>query len=184
MLKRRICVIDTQGVSNFGKEEFEVIKACIFNEGIGKTIFLLCVPIGRLTEEERLLIKQYTKSFGEHFYENAIIIFTKLDEFESDNRDRKCDNPSFDSYVESLPDDTMPILQRFNNRYLTVNNRQDKNEQDSWRNRLMDVANSINGFTMLETDTSGSSTNSSLKGIKRLVNCVRNRISGSDHGSN
>ncbi|CAC5359272.1 unnamed protein product [Mytilus coruscus] len=148
IFEAEVCVIDTPGVSLFEKQDFEDIQSALPEEGPSKIIFLLCVTIGRLTHDELSLINQYFVIFGDDFANNTIIIFTHLDEWESDMKDCNVENPKFDSYLHTLPEQTKTIFRRFHNRYLPVNNKQKKSEKMQWTLKLMTIANSMQGFNM------------------------------------
>lgn len=148
ILEAEVCVIDTPGVSVFEKQDFEDIQSALPEEGPSKIIFLLCVSIGRLTHDEISLINQYFAVFGDEFADNTIIIFTHLDEWESDMNDCNVENPKFDSHLHTLPEQTKTIFRRFHNRYLPLNNKQKKREETQWTLKLMTIANSMQGFNI------------------------------------
>ncbi|CAC5363889.1 unnamed protein product [Mytilus coruscus] len=166
-----VCVIDTPGVSFFEKQDYEDIQSNMPEEGPSKIIFLLCISIGRLTEEELSLINQYFIIFGNDFAENTIIIFTHLDEWESDMKDCNVENPTFDTYLHTLPEQTKTIIRRFHNRFLTVNNKQKKSEKMQWTLKLMTIANSMQGYTMFNKFATVSYS-SYLKDIARSYSAI------------
>lgn len=163
LCKTDVCVVDTPGVS---QHEFQDIKASIAKEEPGKIIFLLCLSVGRITDEELFLINQYFQFFGDAFADNTIIIFTHLDEWELDMSDRNIKNSTFESYLNSLPEETTRILHRFHNRYLPVNNKQKKKGKEHWRETLMAMTNSVQGFTLLENDNAESFSTRAIKSVK------------------
>lgn len=155
--KNDVCVIDTPGVFKFEKQNYEDIQSFTLQKGSSKIIFLLCLPIGRITDEELLSINQYFKFFGDDFAEYAIIIFTQLDEWESDMIDYNIDNPTFDdTYLHTLSEETISVVHRFHDRYLTVNNKHKTSEKIKWTSKLMEMANSMEGFSKFCSETNVS----------------------------
>ncbi|MGH0178065.1 UNVERIFIED_CONTAM: hypothetical protein FKN15_076082 [Acipenser sinensis] len=77
-----VSVIDTPGFSNTRLSEEAVkeeIERCISLSAPGPHTFLLVIPVGRFTEEDRRAVETVQEMFGEEVWKHIIILFTRGD---------------------------------------------------------------------------------------------------------
>ncbi|XP_063426260.1 GTPase IMAP family member 8-like isoform X3 [Mytilus trossulus] len=126
---RHLRVIDTPGTDTFSPEESVKLRKHISEKSKGNIIYLLCIKIGRFTEEENTLINQYIRYVGQDFEKATIVIFTHLDEWISDCQDQGILEPKFEDFITTLDKNSIQLLNKFDMRYKPLNNRQSGNDE-------------------------------------------------------
>lgn len=123
--KHKIVVIDTPGVfdtrtSNENTQK-EIFK-CMALSSPGPHAFVLVISISRYTKEEKYSLQHFVDSFGEEIYKYFIILFTKKDQLEFENKD-------IYDYIRTFPDDFQMFLKECGGRVVAFNNRLDGKKQ-------------------------------------------------------
>lgn len=120
---RTIQVVDTPGYIIL--DEFKIkedSKTILDITKPGPHAFLLCIPVGRFTNEVCQLIDHYEKSYGSKFFNYTIVLFTQIDYWREDMDDlgNKC--ADFNRYIIDLPKTANSLLQKCSNRYFPLDN--------------------------------------------------------------
>ncbi|CAG2218275.1 unnamed protein product [Mytilus edulis] len=126
---RHLSVIDTPGMNNFLPEESVKLRRYISEMADENVIYLLCIKIGRFTEQENILIEQYIRYIGQDFEKRTIVIFTHLDEWISDCQDQGILEPKFEDFIATLEKNSIGLLEKFDMRYISLNNRKSGNDE-------------------------------------------------------
>ncbi|KAK7903995.1 hypothetical protein WMY93_016602 [Mugilogobius chulae] len=112
---QRIAVIDTPGLydTKFTQEEIiKRIKGCISLSSPGPHSFVICLQIGRFTQEEKDTIKLIQQTFGEEAAKFTVVLFTHGD---------KLRRHTIESFIRAN-DDLSALIQMCHNRYHVFNN--------------------------------------------------------------
>lgn len=127
--ERNLRVIDTPVMDTFSPEESVKLRKYISETARGNIIYLLCIKIGRFTEEENNLINHYIRYIGQDFEKATIVIFTHLDEWISDSQDQGIMEPKFEDFIATLDKNSIQLLNKFDMRYKPLNNRKGGNDE-------------------------------------------------------
>uniref|UniRef100_A0A3Q2GEE7 GTPase IMAP family member 8 n=1 Tax=Cyprinodon variegatus TaxID=28743 RepID=A0A3Q2GEE7_CYPVA len=103
---RRLAVVDTPGLfdNNLSPEQVnEELMKCIDLLAPGPHVFLLVIPIGRLSPEDRKTFTLIEGVLGENYEKFTIILFTKGGAL-------KQDDMSIEDYIKDLCDDSCKKL--------------------------------------------------------------------------
>ncbi|XP_038139276.1 GTPase IMAP family member 8-like [Cyprinodon tularosa] len=103
---RRLAVVDTPGLfdNNLSPEQVnEELMKCIDLLDPGPHVFLLVIPIGRLSPEDRETFTLIERVLGENYKKFTIILFTQGDKL-------KQDDMSIEDYIKDACDDSCKKL--------------------------------------------------------------------------
>ncbi|KAK7903996.1 hypothetical protein WMY93_016603 [Mugilogobius chulae] len=112
---QRISVIDTPGLfdTNFTQEEIiKKIKGCISMSSPGPHAFVICLQIGRFTQEEKDTVQLIQEIFGEQAAKYTIVLFTHGDRLR---------RHTIESFIRAN-DDLSALIQMCHNSYHVFNN--------------------------------------------------------------
>ncbi len=86
--RRQITVIDTPGLFDTGVDNVETRKEtvkCISMAAPGPHVFLLVIPLGRFTQEEKDAVKMIQEMFGDQSRMYTMVLFTRGDDLRGTN---------------------------------------------------------------------------------------------------
>ncbi|KAI4892318.1 hypothetical protein NFI96_021786 [Prochilodus magdalenae] len=112
---RRVIVVDTPGLaatmdSNTAKEK---LRQCLQLSAPGPHVFLLVIPLGRFTQEEKDTVERLIEVFGQKLYTFAIILFTFKENLKKS---------SIEEYISTAGNSLKQLVQKCGSRYHTFNN--------------------------------------------------------------
>uniref|UniRef100_A0A8C1R8W8 GTPase IMAP family member 8 n=1 Tax=Cyprinus carpio TaxID=7962 RepID=A0A8C1R8W8_CYPCA len=113
---RHITVIDTPGLfdTELSNEETQrEIRNCISMILPGPHVFLLLIPLGRFTQEEKTAVKIIQETFGENSLKYTIVLFTNGD---------KLKNKTIDQFLGKPESALNQLIQACGNRFHVFNN--------------------------------------------------------------
>ncbi|KAL6476598.1 hypothetical protein MHYP_G00150970 [Metynnis hypsauchen] len=120
---KNITVVDTPGWCDTELSEAEIVEEtvkCIDISSPGPHVFLLVVPIGRFTLEEKRTVTKIQEVFGEGATKYMMVLFTRGDDLEE---------KSIDDYLNDATEDLKNfVFKSCEGRYHVFNNK-DKNHQ-------------------------------------------------------
>lgn len=162
-----INIVDTPGVfdtRNGNDKTQEEIKRCIWLTTPGPHAIVLCVPIGRFTEEDVETVNHFINHFGEALMKYVIVLFTRLDDWERDQEDMGNKGVGIEGFINTLTECPKNFLKRCNNRYIAFNNRLSGNDA------IPQVQNLINMIDKMVSDNGGSHyTNEDYAKAERIL---------------
>ncbi|XP_072552341.1 GTPase IMAP family member 9-like isoform X2 [Salminus brasiliensis] len=113
---RWVTVVDTPGLTaemltDTGKEK--LLQRCLQLSSPGPHVFLLVIPLGRFTQEEKDTVERAVEVFGSRLYTFTIILFTFKDNLK--------DN-SIEEYISTAGESLQQLVQKCGSRYHSFNN--------------------------------------------------------------
>lgn len=124
--QRKIVVVDTPGIFdtnvNNATTQAEIFK-CIAISSPGPHAFVLVLSLTRYTEEEKEAVKHFAKYFGEDIYKYLIILFTRKDDLDYEQK-------SLYDHIETVPHDLQMFIKECGGRIIAFNNKLEGEEQD------------------------------------------------------
>lgn len=115
----KIMIVDTPGIfdtSLTNQKTQEEIRKCIAITSPGPHAFILVLSINRFTEEEQNSVEHFVKYFGESVYKYLIVLFTRKDDLDVENK-------SLQEFIKSSPANLRALIERCGERVVAFNNR-------------------------------------------------------------
>ncbi|XP_052085226.1 GTPase IMAP family member 4-like [Mytilus californianus] len=115
---RKIIVVDTPGLFDTKLSPIEIeedIIRCVHMTFPGPHVFLLVLQIGRFTKEEIESLDQLFDIFGMEMEAFSIILFTRMDELESQN-------DTVEDYIKESGSPLTEYIEKCRGRYFAINN--------------------------------------------------------------
>lgn len=129
----KFVIVDTPGIfdtSQTNDHTQEEICKCIAITSPGPHAFILILSISRFTAEEQNSIEHFVKHFGENIYKYVIVLFTRKDDLDEDDK-------TLMSHIQSSPPELRNIIQKCGGRVIAFNNRLKEEEQDKQVRELL-----------------------------------------------
>jgi len=139
-----LLVIDTPGIfdGNCERNLTADIRQSVAMTKPGQNVFLLCVAMGRLTNEDDLVFQEYGKCFGQAIHRFTIVVFTHLDQWQADMEDAG-KNPDLKFYMETLPKFAKDFINNCSGGRVHVSNRCTGDDMDTQVRSLLDKIENI-----------------------------------------
>ncbi|XP_066536199.1 GTPase IMAP family member 9-like [Hoplias malabaricus] len=115
-----VTVIDTPGLYDTNMSNEDIIKETV--KGVrmaapGPHAFLLVIAVERFTEEEKNTVRNFQQVFGEGMHKQMIVLFTRGDDLEYDNK-------TIETYIEEAGPELKQLISACGERYHLFNNRE------------------------------------------------------------
>lgn len=131
----KFLIVDTPGIFDTTKTndhtQGEICK-CIAITSPGPHAFILVLSVSRFTEEEQKSIEHFVKYFGENMYNYVIVLFTRKEDLDEDNK------TLFD-HIKTSPPHLRMLIQKCGERVIAFNNRLKGEEQATQAKQLLDI---------------------------------------------
>lgn len=116
---QKILIVDTPGTFDTDKDQKFIqkeISKCIGMSSPGPHAFILVLSITRFTNEEQMSVKHFEDSFGENIYKYFIVLFTRKDDLDFENKSLK-------DHIETVPLSLQKLIGKCGGRFIAFNNR-------------------------------------------------------------
>lgn len=151
---RHISVVDTPGLFDSREKNTEILKkieTCVSLLTPGPHVFVLVLPIGRVTEQDLMTINLFEKHFGKKFFRHVVICFTRFDDWKRAkgvklSGIRKNEREEFDinGFISSLPGELRSIvLNKCDNRTVAFDNTLEGPDTNPQVQKLLSVIDSV-----------------------------------------
>lgn len=131
----KILIVDTPGIFDTTKTndhtKGEICK-CIAITSPGPHAFILVLSVSRFTEEEQKSIEHFVKYFGENMYNYVIVLFTRKEDLDEDNK------TIFD-HIQKSPPQLRMLIQKCGGRVIAFNNKLKGEKQATQAKQLLDI---------------------------------------------
>ncbi|XP_062391242.1 GTPase IMAP family member 9-like [Sardina pilchardus] len=171
---RHITVIDTPGLFDTERDNEHTnkeISNCISLVLPGPHVFLLVIPVGRFTPEERLAVEIIQEAFGDNFIKYAIVLFTKGDDLKNKPIEHYLGKPTF-----SLRN----VIKQCGDRYHVFNNNEtlDRSQVSALLEKIDNMVAANGGgyymFQQQEKLETGMKTEEGTLGVQHLSELLKN----------
>ncbi|XP_037396756.1 NLR family CARD domain-containing protein 3-like isoform X2 [Pygocentrus nattereri] len=166
---RRIMVVDTPGLaaemdSNTAKEK---LLQCLQLSDPGPHVFLLVIPLGRFTQDERDTVDRVIEVFGQKLYMFTIILFTF-----------KRKNTSVEKYISTAGDSLQQLVQKCGSRYHAFSENPGKKDQEELLAKIDKLVAANGGRWYTNTDDAMEDLETRLR-HQHLGGSLTSKMSGS-----
>lgn len=130
---QKLVVVDTPGIFDYTKlneHTQEEIAKCIAITSPGPHAFILVLSVSRYTDEEQKSIEHFVGYFGENMYKYGIVLFTRKDDLDEENK------TLFD-HLKACPPELRLLINKCGGRVIAFNNRLKGKEQDLQAKELL-----------------------------------------------
>lgn len=114
----KIVVVDTPGIfdttESNDKTQKEIFK-CVGITAPGPHAFILVLSLSRYTEEEKNTVEHFVKYFGDKIYKYLIILFTRKDDLDNENK-------TLMDHIKDVPAELQALIQKCDKRVIAFNN--------------------------------------------------------------
>lgn len=131
----KVVVVDTPGsfdTSHSTEYIQEEICKCVAITSPGPHAFILVLSVSRFTLEEQHSIKHFIEYFGEKIYNFIIILFTRRDDLEAEEK-------TVFEFIRTSPPELRQLIEKCGGRHVAFNNRLKGQEQDRQAKELFDL---------------------------------------------
>nr|XP_022307700.1 GTPase IMAP family member 4-like [Crassostrea virginica] len=125
-VRQKIVIVDTPGISDTNRTKNqinEVIQRSIGISAPGPHVFIFVLSSLRFTQEEQQFVENFIEQFGEQVYEYSIVLFTKGDDLEDENK-------SLIDLLKQAPENLQNFIKKCGGRTLVFNNNLKGEEND------------------------------------------------------
>ncbi|XP_064184585.1 E3 ubiquitin-protein ligase TRIM35-like isoform X2 [Anguilla rostrata] len=164
---RKITVVDTPGYfcAECTDEELKPeIARCITECSPGPHAFVIVLPVGRQTAEEKKAVKEFLKTFGEKALKYAVVLFTHGDQLD--------DDVTVQQFVDKY-DNLKTLVQKCGNRFHVIDNKywnnptEGHNDERSNAAQIKKLLNTID--QMVEQNGGKHYTNDMLQAVEQAL---------------
>ncbi|XP_058872693.1 GTPase IMAP family member 9-like [Acipenser ruthenus] len=129
---RRVAVIDTPELS----QDKLQIRSCVSLSAPGPHVFLLVIPVGQFTEEERRAVETVQEIFSEEAVRRyMMLLFTHSD---------KLKGKTIEDYIQTGSKELQQLVEKCGNRYHVLNN-EDRSDRTQVTQLLDKIDNMVKG---------------------------------------
>lgn len=133
--QHNIKIVDTPG--NFdtalkNKEIQEEISKCVNFTSPGPHAFVLVLSVSRFTNEEQESMEHFAKYFSEDIYKYVIILFTRTDDLDIENK-------TLSEYVDESPPELRKLIEMCGRRIVAFNNKLKGEQQNAQIEELLNL---------------------------------------------
>lgn len=131
----KIMVVDTPGLFDTSLSNWrtqEEIRNCIGITSPGPHAFILVLSINRFTIEEQKSVEHFVKYFGESVYKYLIVLFTRKDDLDVENK-------SLQDFIRSSTPELKTIIEQCEGRVIAFNNRLNGGKGGKQANDLLNM---------------------------------------------
>ncbi|CAG2202400.1 unnamed protein product [Mytilus edulis] len=115
---------------------------CIRLSSPGPHAIVLCVPIGRFTDEDVETVNHFCENFGENLAKYVIVLFTRYDDLKRE-MERTPNHPGMNKFIDSLRPSLREFLSKCRNRYIEFDNTLVGTSADSQVQRLIEMVENM-----------------------------------------
>ncbi|KAL6483816.1 hypothetical protein MHYP_G00086880 [Metynnis hypsauchen] len=144
---RQVTVVDTPGLtaemaSDTAKEK---LLQCLQLSAPGPHVFLLVIPVGRFTQEDKDTVERVVDMFGKKLYKFTIILFTFKDSLK---------DMSIEEHISAAGDSLKQLVQKCGRRYNAFNNNspRENNQVDQLFLKMEELVAANDGKRYSNTD--------------------------------
>lgn len=131
----KIMVVDTPGLFDTSLSNWRTqaeIRNCIGITSPGPHAFILVLSINRFTIEEQKSVEHFVKYFGESVYKYLIVLFTRKDDLDVENK-------SLQDFIRSSTPELKTIIEQCEGRVIAFNNRLNGGKGEEQANDLLNM---------------------------------------------
>lgn len=128
-------VVETPGIFDTSRTNEKIqaeISKCIAITSPGAHAFILVLSTCRFTEEEQQTIEHFSKYFGEDMFRFVIVLFTRKDDLDAEDR-------TLLDHIKTTPPKLQMLIKKCGGRVIAFNNRLKGEEQDTQSKQLLNM---------------------------------------------
>ncbi|KAL1279118.1 hypothetical protein QQF64_025791 [Cirrhinus molitorella] len=115
---KQISVIDTPGLYDTELSEEDVIQEivkCVMFASPGPHAFIIVIKAGRFTEENKKTVERLKEVFGDQMIQHTMIIFTRKDQLEKDDK-------TIEQFLQESDPELQSLIRSCGNRFFFLDN--------------------------------------------------------------
>ncbi|KAL6486850.1 hypothetical protein MHYP_G00034760 [Metynnis hypsauchen] len=165
-----ITVIDTPGLYDTNMSNDVIIEETVRGVRLAKPgphAFLLVIDVRRFTQEEKDTVKNFQQAFGDGVHKHMIVLFTRGDDLEYDNK-------TVDTFVDEAGSDLQGLISACGQRYHVFNNRkpEDRTQVEILFQKIRTMLNASNhsyySYELFENEQRIAELEAKLRDMQKL----------------